>query len=426
MSRRTEGPLASWLRIAAYSSLLALALGSSPSPAAEFTLTGFGTLGYAVTDRDLQYLRYIDDRGTFKADSLLGVQGEVRFTPQWSATLQAVASAPRDTDEGMEAKVRWAFVGFRPSNDWLIRLGRVRPPVFLHTQNSEVGVTYDAVRLPAEVYSLSPVYDVDGVAINKAWILGADTEVNAEAYWGKTDADFRIHYRRNPPANFVRQRVTARGGVVSFQTGALSLRTGFHLLRIGTRGSEQHLRGFDAVPVHAPAPFGGILYVPQLGDEIDLRAFTLSADWNPNGWRVTAEFGHLSTPDSDVLANNRAGYVSVARQVGSWTPYASYARLLSPSKALDTFRQLFGAPVPLAAQGPPGNVPANFHRVLADSVNVNDQYSVMLGAAYSLSPTMKLKVEWMRTRVGLVSNLVDGDVRDKSFNVFSVAYSAAF
>ena len=51
---------------------------------------------------------------------------------------------------------------------------------------------------------------------------------------------------------------------------------------------------------------------------------------------------------------------------------------------------------------------------------------MMLGTAYSLSTTSNLKFEWMRTRVGLVSALVDGDVHHKSFNVFSMSYNFTF
>jgi hypothetical protein len=46
--------------------------------------------------------------------------------------------------------------------------------------------------------------------------------------------------------------------------------------------------------------------------------------------------------------------------------------------------------------------------------------------SYSFSATSKLKFEWMRTKVGLASSLVDGEVHDKSFNVFSASYSVAF
>ena len=90
------------------------------------------------------------------------------------------------------------------------------------------------------------------------------------------------------------------------------------------------------------------------------------------------------------------------------------------------YRTLDTTPVPLAALGPPLFLPATYHAMLADQVIAYDQHSTMLGASYSFSATSKLKLEWMRTRVGLVSALVDGDVHDKSFNVYSVSYSFAF
>ena len=136
-----------------------LAIGgalSGASMAADYSLLGFGTIGYAVSDMKAPYLRYIDKQGTFRADSLIGLQADVQFDPQWGATVQVVGSAPRGKDNGFETSVRWAFVSYRPSNDWLIRAGRLRPPILNHTQNSEVGLTYNAARLPAEGYSLSP------------------------------------------------------------------------------------------------------------------------------------------------------------------------------------------------------------------------------------------------------------------------------
>ena len=135
--------------LVAQSLLCATLLGSIHAIAApEFAITGYGTLGYARSDEDFRYLRYIDRDGTLKADSLLGLQLEARFDPKWSATVQVVASAPRTRDSGYEAAIRWAFVGFRPENDWLLRFGRLRPPVLINTQNAEVGVTYDQEGFP--------------------------------------------------------------------------------------------------------------------------------------------------------------------------------------------------------------------------------------------------------------------------------------
>ena len=55
-----------------------------------------------------------------------------------------------------------------------------------------------------------------------------------------------------------------------------------------------------------------------------------------------------------------------------------------------------------------------------------DQYSIMIGTSYNLSPASKLKFEWMRTKIGQASALVDGDVHHKSFNVLSMSYNFAF
>ena len=74
--------------------------------AVDFALTGFGTVGFAIADQDLIYLRYIDRSGTFKTDSLIGAQVEARFNNEWGATVQMVGSAPRTHDDGYEAKVR--------------------------------------------------------------------------------------------------------------------------------------------------------------------------------------------------------------------------------------------------------------------------------------------------------------------------------
>jgi hypothetical protein len=199
----------------AQSLLCATLLGSIPAIAApEFAITGYGTLGYARSDEDFRYLRYIDRDGTLKADSLLGLQLEARFDPKWSATVQVVASAPRTRDSGYEAAIRWAFVGFRPENDWLLRFGRLRPPVLINTQNAEVGVTYDQARLPAEVYTLSPVYDVDGAAFTKTWTTGS-AEIALDGYWGTTKINYRLPFQRFVDQQYFPEKIDLAGLVLS-------------------------------------------------------------------------------------------------------------------------------------------------------------------------------------------------------------------
>ena len=405
--------------------LIFASLVCSAATAADFALTGFATVGYAVSDQDFKYLRYIDDRGTLKADSLFGLQGEARFNSQWSATVQGVASAPRTRDTGGEAKIRWAFVSFRPNNEWLFRAGRLRPPAFLNSQNAEVGVTYDQARLPVEVYSLSPVYDFDGGAVTRTWTR-ENSETNLDAYWGRTDLKFRLFSRDAAQPMYVAEKVRAQGLIFSYTTGSLLLRGGAN--RANIEFTDQTIPDtFNPNPIPFPPPIGGTLYLPNSAvSKINLTFFTLGADWRAGDWRVTGEYSQRFVQGTTVGVGGKSAYVTLARHIGKWTPYATYARLLSEADTRGLYQAVNGTPVPLAAQLSPPFLPANFHRTLADGIVASDQYSTMLGASYSFSATSKLKAEWMRTHVGLASNLVDGDVHNQSFNVFSLSYSVAF
>jgi hypothetical protein len=366
------------------------------------------------------------------------MQADAKLSSQWGATLQVVASAPRSRDDGYEAKVRWAFLSFRPDNEWLFRVGRVRPPFFINTQNSEVGVTYDQARLPVEVYSTSPIYDFDGGALTKSWTLNS-AEINLDAYWGKSDIKFRLPFQRDPTARtsaaqlseavpseqYIAEKITAGGLVLTHTAGSLVLRGGVHraTLKLGQAIPETYV----PIAFPAPPPFDGTLYTPtNFLAKINVNVLILGADWRSGDWRVTGEYGQRFVTGTKLGVDSKSGYVTVARSIGKWTPYVTHARLQSGSDTRDLYFRLNSTPVPLGAQGPPLQLPATLHRTLADTVFVYDQYSTMLGASYSFSATSKIKFEWMRTHVGLASALIDAEVRNKSINVFSMSYSVAF
>lgn len=422
-----------WLSLRVLLACTCTLITSQQALAVDFALTGFGTVGYAISDEKFRYLRYIDDDGTFKVDSLVGVQMEAQFSPQWGATLQVVASAPRSRDEGIEAKVRWAFLSYRPDNDWLLRVGRLRPPFLVHTQNAEVGVTYDQARLPVEFYSISPVYDVDGAAVTKTWALD-DAEINVDAYGGTSNVHNRLTSERHPGGRravglgfdpYASSRIAFAGVVVSHSTKTLLLRAGVHRARV--KFDQQLPRTFEPTQIPGPVPFGGIRWgIESELDKFHINVLTLGVDWRVGDWRVTGEYGRRDVKDAEITVDSHSGYVTLARAVGSWTPYLTHARLLSGSTERKLYDQVNSTPVPLAVQGPPFFLPASFHRTVADTFLVFDQYSNMLGVSYGFSATSKLKFEWMQTKIGLRSTFVDGDVQDRRFNVFTLAYSFAF
>jgi hypothetical protein len=62
----------------------------------------------------------------------------------------------------------------------------------------------------------------------------------------------------------------------------------------------------------------------------------------------------------------------------------------------------------------------------ASSIYVYDQQSWMLGTAYQLSATQKIKAEVMQTHIGETSALIDGAVSNQDMLVYSLSYSFAF
>ena len=119
-----------------------------PALAADYSLSGFGTLGYARSNQPYTYQRFIDDGGTLKRDSVAGLQMDARFNENFGATVQVLAAPATNSDRRYDATVAWAFLSWRPSNDWLVRAGKQRLPLYLYSQTYNVGVTYDFARLP--------------------------------------------------------------------------------------------------------------------------------------------------------------------------------------------------------------------------------------------------------------------------------------
>ena len=407
--------------------------------AAELSFSGFGTVGYAISDQPYGYQRFIDERGTFKRDTVAGLQLDAKFAGGFGATAQVKAAPATANDRRYEATVPWAFASYRPTNDWLIRAGRQRIPFYLFSENYDVGATYDFARLPTEMYSIAPSNDFTGLSIGKTWKAGSG-EIALDGYWGESQNDFRFWIRDDSSAA---QRPGAVFSALDFKGGGvlLSYKLENHVLRIGLHHASVKLRDGQTFPTSFPfveiAPGVGYYQVdaalPGPGivtvDHVTNTTVTVGADLAlPAGFRVIGEYARSAVPISDLAPQGMRGYVSLLKHWGQWTPYVTYAFLHSPAWQRSYYdavnRNVVPAFVPGAAQ-----INAS-QRLGADRIAVFDQSSWALGTSYSFSATSKIKGEYLRTRIGLASTLIDappgGDVRHQVVNVFSLSYSAVF
>ena len=397
---------------------LALALAASAAGAQELSWSAYGTLGYARSDRHFTYQRHITDEGGFARDTRLGLQADLRFSPQWWATAQVKLEPARVNDNAWALSTAWAFVGWRPDDDWLLRLGRLRLPMYLHSESMDVGATHDMVRLPGEMYSIVPTPDFDGVSVSRNWALGAqgERELTADVYGGSASSVARF-WRRDglPPllpagASFEPVTLDLHGLALTLRQRGLLVRSS--LSRASSRRTDGQVAvrfpfvplgnglGYYQVDENLPGP--GIPRVDRVRNTI----FSLGAEAGlGQGWRVSGEFVRNLQHDTAFGADTSAAYVALFRQVGAFTPYVSLAGQRARQAAFDWYDRLTAHPLPAVV---PGAAQINAaQRVAAESYWVTDQQSLALGSSYALTPQVKLKAEWLHTRIGRISRMVD-------------------
>lgn len=411
-----------------------------PAAAQEFSWSAYGTIGWAQSDRDFRYERSVDDEGSLERDTVLGLQGDLHLSPQWSATVQAKLAPSSRRDGRWALTPAWAFVAWRPGDDWLLRAGRLRVPLYLHSEVMDLGVTNDMARLPAEMYSLAPTTDFNGLAAARTWALG-ERELSLDAYSGSVRSTMRFWTRDGVPGQvpagsyFVEVGVRSTGLALTLR-GADSLwRAGVHRTRTRrTDGSPIALR-YPFVPIGPglgyyqtsdAVPGPGVDTAPSIRNTV----YTLGADQQVvPGWRVSAEFARNRQHDSEVGSDTRGGYVALFHTVGRFTPYASVGRIRASRGILDWYDRLTANPLPDAV---PGAAQLNgAQRLAAESMYAIDQRSFALGSSYALDAEQKLKFEWRRTRIGRVSRLVDAPPGQPvpsrtSIDIWSINYSFSF
>lgn len=400
------------------------------------TVSGFGTLGYALSDTPYSYQRFIDEQGTFDRDSRLALQVDAALSRRWSATAQFKFAPDEDSDSRWAPRLSWGFLSWRPNDDWLLRVGKLRIPMYLGAESMDVGVSFDYARLPIEVYSIAPTQDFTGASVTRSWDVGRG-ELSVDGYWGKTRSNWRQYARDGVPGYLAAGPVFASIDVVA-RGLALTYRNDGDQYRIGVHEASSKLADgtnwVDRPVLISPLPgvaYYNLLPGPGMPERRTMDMVIANAAMDVGlgrQVRLGAEYAVRQLKDMDRGVNSSAGYVSLRRRTGAWTPYVYYAWLRSDQDMIDLYHAVNGKRVP--AWVPQADLINLSQRATADGLEIHDQQTWAVGSAYALTPSSKLKAEWARTRVGSGSSLVDApagsDVRFQSINVFSLSYSFVF
>lgn len=408
---------------------LALALAFPLSAGAvDMAWSGFGTIGYAQSDQPYNYMRFVDEHGTFKRDSLLGAQVDIKFDQHWGAAIQAKLAPSDGSDSQWRGFLSWAFVSWRPADDVLLRLGKLRVPLMLNTENADVGATYDFAHLPVEVYSIAPTTDFVGLSLSKSW-LAADLDWTLDAYYGRAKNDTRFYGRERreealTPGSWFEEIDVKSGGLVLTARGLDNVfRMGMHYATVSKPGGMAVDIPYVANAFGRGAGFYDISRAAR-EDEMRMPVQTIGASGVlPGEVRLTGEYARTKFSGASRGLSRWGAYLAVSRQFGIWDPYVYYAKTKSSDDALALYNAVNQTVTPSPAVN-------NVQKFTADIVLPYDQWTAALGTSVRVAARSLIKAEWAQTHTGEASSFVDapsgGDSANKRINVFSLSYSFSF
>ncbi|MDR3631622.1 MAG: hypothetical protein P4L42_14980 [Desulfocapsaceae bacterium] len=384
--------------------------------AVEYSVSGFGTVGGAISDNSTTMQRFINDKGTFSRDSLLGVQLDAKFNEKWSATTQVIVAPRVDEDTGVAPQLKWTLLSYRPSNDWLIRVGRLSLGGLLNQQNMDVGVSYDMARLPNEVYLLSSSYDFDGISLAKTW-NASQFDITLDGSFGFQKRDLRSYGNGSQTQRYYSADVS--GGALVLTVSDLDrtmYRLGWDMMYVKPVAAG----GFLSKYTFTQLP-GGLytLGMPQYTSGAFFHSFFLGGRFPVGDFMVSSECTAVIPENVEPAPPSISAYVSLSYKWNKWTPYLTYAQMWT--SGMDTWRKVQGAtPIPQL-----GITQAAIDDA-ASLMAVYEQNSWMLGTSYAISPKQKLKAEAMLTHVGERSAMFDGPIAHENVMVYSLSYNFSF
>ena len=349
---------------------------STPSEAPAFTLRGFGTLGVVRSSSDhAEFIRDLSQPGgsagrwTAKTDSLVGLQGNYRFSERFEGVAQVVS---RYGNEGnFDPEVMWAFAKFEPNAHLSLRAGRLGTDFFMLADSRLVGYSYLPVRPPGDYFGTLPFQHLDGIDGAATAELGNGL-LRAKLFNGMLDGELPSIGRQ---WNLRGSRMS--GGNIDYQSGDWLWRLGYAQIRFRNNiRIDELLATLDqgvALGLPGAAVVADALSIS--GKLAKLYSGGIVYDRGPFQFQLMLS----RIRQQAVFEDMRAGYAIASYRFGHWTPFAGYSQARSTTK-----------PLPATGLGPV--MDATIASVRAGGHT--DQSTVFVGIRWDFTANMALKAQY--------------------------------
>lgn len=241
---------------------------------------GFFSTGYSRATNDAGYAGNTKN-SLLEENTLMGLQGRYNFNRDTSLTLQMVARGNDEWSTNME----WAYLSHQLAPSLQVRAGKLRLPLFMHSDALEVGYAQTTLRPNNEVYGGVPVSSYTGADIGYDHFL-PNGSVSVQAFMGHTEE-----------GNFEFRNIF--GGVATWTDFIWTLRLNAATAEVSVENLATSDRG---------------------------NFFGLGLQYDDGLWQITSEITRIEVDASNV-ADRDAAYLTLAHRLGTFTPYVTAAWL---------------------------------------------------------------------------------------------------
>lgn len=297
-------------------SLLAIAI-ASPAMADDLRINGFLSVGASMMDSDKAHIAGADNQGGFKQDTIIGLQVSKQVNDSTSVTGQLVS---RGSDD-YSTEAAWAFVTYAANDDLDLRMGRLRLPAFYYSDFLEVGYTYNPIRPAEEVYRL-PFSSMDGVDLTQRFSSG-NIDGAVQVYYGRYQGDFE-----NSGSTYKADFRNLTGISVTSSIGNFGGRLSYNQAELNLQGDTP--AGSDlALGQTAATGMANLLGDPSAAEDFNIKGHTsqfiaAALTYDNGDYSALAEWTAFNH-ETNLLMDDEAWLVSVAKRIGAFTPHLTYS-----------------------------------------------------------------------------------------------------
>ena len=406
-------------------SLLCGLLLSQANASDDLRVSGFGNLGAVYTDSEHYRFRTDISRGgdtdnnglDLNAINTLGLQLDYHFNSQIDLVGQITYRGQDNVS--FDNTVNLAFLRYKATPNWQIRLGRTPLDLYLLTEYRDIGFAYPWAKVPSEVYGLIPYRTLDGGDITYQSFY-QDIDYRIKVFAGQAESD--IAFTTDKDSLKINELLGASIELSQLHW-TVSLKHTQTNIHNNIAGLPAILQGLAQIPEQIWPNKNAFIDGFSLENK---KAIYSSAGIRYDFENITllAEFAHLSS-DSNVVGNVNSGYVNGTYNVGKSQFFYSYARTHSS-------KYQFNEPT-LMQRFLPMDIAPLLHAIEeASSAFASHQYTHSIGWRYDLKDNIALKAQLDHSKVhegGSTLWIYDGLITAspaESFNSLFISMSFTF